>query len=61
MAVDAVYERFSRAQPPSFDGALDPLAAEEWISRIELIFYMMQIFDQEKVSCDVFMLNKADP
>ena len=58
MTLEAVYERFRRAQPPSFDGTPDPLAAEEWISRVELIFDMMQISDHEKVSCAVFMLNK---
>ena len=58
MTLEIVYERFRRAQPPSFDGAPDPLAAEEWISRVELIFDMMQISDHEKVSCAVFMLNK---
>ena len=58
VTLEAVYERFRRAQPPSFDGAPDPLAAEEWISRVELIFDMMQITDHEKVSCAVFMLNK---
>ena len=58
MNLEVVYKRFRRAQPPSFDSALDPIAADEWMSRIELIFDMMQIFDNEKVSCAIFMLNK---
>ena len=58
MTLEAIYERFHMAQPPSFRGATDPIDVEEWMSRIELIFDMMQISDREKVSCVVFMLNK---
>ena len=58
MTFKAVYKRFRRARSTSFDGVPDPLVVEEWITMIELIFDMMHISDQNKVSCVVFMLNK---
>ena len=61
MTLEAVYERFRRASPPSFDGSPDHLAVEELISQIELIFVILQISDYDKVSCVVFMLNKDAP
>ena len=37
---------------------MDPVVAEEWISMIEKIFEFVQIEDEDKVKCAVYMLRK---
>ena len=51
-------ERFMKRNPPIFEGAVDPAVAEEWVSMIEKIFEFVQIEDEEKVKCVVYMLRK---
>ena len=41
-----------------FEGTVDPAVAEEWVSMVEKIFKFVQIKDEEKVKCDVYMLRK---
>ena len=41
-----------------FEGTVDPTVAEEWISIIEKIFEFVQIEDEDKVKCAVYMLTK---
>ena len=41
-----------------FEGTIDPAVAEEWISMIEKIFEFVQVEDEEKVKCDVYMLRR---
>ena len=41
-----------------FEGTVDLVVAEEWISMIEEIFEFVQIKDIDKVKCVVFMLRK---
>ena len=47
-----------KKNPPVFEGTVDPAMAEEWISMIEKIFEFVQIEDEEKVKCVVYMLRK---
>ena len=37
---------------------MDPVVAEEWIRMIEKIFEFVQIEDEDKVKCIVYMLIK---
>ena len=37
---------------------MDPTVAEDWISMIEKIFKFVQIEDEDKVKCAVYMLRK---
>ncbi|XP_075473295.1 uncharacterized protein LOC142541938 [Primulina tabacum] len=53
------YDVFRRMNPPEFVCGADPLVALEWIKSLEAIFDYLKFTDQEKVSCDVFMLVKA--
>ena len=39
-------------------GTVDPTVAEEWVSMIEKIFEFIQIEDEEKVKCTLYMLRK---
>ena len=55
---DPVYEHFRKLHPPPFEGGVDPMEAEEWMSAIESIFELMQLEDQAKVSCATYMLKK---
>ena len=47
-----------KRNPPVFKGTVDPAVAEEWVSMIEKIFDFVQIKDDEKVKCIVYMLRK---
>ena len=47
-----------KRNPPVFEGTVDPAVVEEWVSMIEEIFEFVQIEDEEKVKCDVYMLGK---
>ena len=51
-------ERFMKRKPPVFEGTVDPVVAKEWVSMIEKIFVFLQIEDEEKVKCVVYMLRK---
>ena len=51
-------EQFLKRNPPVFEGTVDPAVAEEWVSMIEKIFEFVQIEDEEKVKCIVYMLRK---
>ena len=47
-----------KRNPPVFEGTIDPAVAEEWVSMIEKIFEFVQIEDEEKVKCAIYMLRK---
>ena len=47
-----------KRNPPLFEGIVDPVVAEEWVSMIEKIFKFVQIEEEEKVKCVVYMLRK---
>ena len=47
-----------KRNPPVFKGTVDPTVAEEWISMIEKFFEFVQIKDEEKVKCVMYMLRK---
>ena len=51
-------EQFMKRNPPVFEGTVDSTVAEEWVSMIEKIFEFVQIKDEEKVKCVVYMLRK---
>ena len=51
-------ERFMKRNPLVFDGTVDPAVAEEWVSTIKKIFKFVQIKNEEKVKCVVYMLRK---
>ncbi|XP_062103719.1 uncharacterized protein LOC133814821 [Humulus lupulus] len=53
-----ISERFSRKNPLVFEGTLDPLMAEEWVSVLERIFDFVAATKREKVICVVYMLRK---
>ena len=47
-----------KRNPPVFEGTVDPIVAEEWVSTIEKIFEFVQIEDREKVKCAAYILRK---
>ena len=51
-------KRFMKRNHLVFEGAVDPVVAEEWISMIEKIFQFVHIEDEEKVKCVMYMLRK---
>ncbi|XP_060957680.1 uncharacterized protein LOC133029209 [Cannabis sativa] len=51
-------ERFRKQHPPEFEGGIDPVVAEEWISRIENILQMLRVDGNDRVMCASYMLRK---
>ena len=47
-----------KRNPPIFDGTVDPVVPEEWISMMEEIFEFVHIEEVDKVNCVVYMLRK---
>ena len=41
------HEKFIKMNPPSFEGAVDPAEAEEWVKEIELIFGVMTMLENQ--------------
>ncbi|KAM6562939.1 hypothetical protein CsatB_022937 [Cannabis sativa] len=51
-------ERFRKQHPPEFEGGIDPVVAEEWMSRIESILQMLRVNGNDRVKCASYMLRK---
>ncbi|XP_062113049.1 uncharacterized protein LOC133824194 [Humulus lupulus] len=56
--MEPLFERFRKQHPPVFEGSIDPVQAEEWISGMERILNMMGVLGNERVVCASFMLRK---
>ncbi|XP_012850982.1 PREDICTED: uncharacterized protein LOC105970696 [Erythranthe guttata] len=53
----AIYERFLRMHPAEFHGGPDPTIGEEWITSLEVIFDYMEMSDQDRIHCSLFLLK----
>ena len=45
-------------KPPLFEGSINPLDAEEWLSTMETILDFMELRDDEKIICATYVLRK---
>ena len=54
---DSAGERFRKLQPPTFDGGVDPIQAEQWIRTTECMLAYAKVRDGDKVLCASFMLR----
>ena len=45
-------------KPPLFEGSINPLDAEEWLSTMETILDFMELNDDEKIICVAYVLRK---
>ncbi|XP_058216825.1 uncharacterized protein LOC131327701 [Rhododendron vialii] len=54
---DTIYGRFKKLGPTEFDGPPNPLDAEEWMKKLEEIFQIMAVTDEQKVLLATFMLK----
>ena len=45
-------------KPPLFEGSVNPLDAEEWLSTMETILDFMELRDDEKIICATYVLRK---
>ncbi|XP_062100189.1 uncharacterized protein LOC133806071 [Humulus lupulus] len=43
--------------PPTFEGKIDPIVAEDWLRSVEAIFDHMELNDRQRVSCAVYLLK----
>lgn len=55
---EPLYERFRKQGPPTFEGGLDALEAEEWMSLIASILDFMKVEGNDRVACASHMLRK---
>ena len=53
-----VHERFMKLDPPMFAGTMNPSEAEDWLKRMESIFEVMQLHDDQRVTLASFMLKE---
>ena len=58
MRQDELYERFRRMKAPDFEGAADPIEADNWLIDIQVILEFMGLTEHEKVLCASFALKK---
>ncbi|GFZ12763.1 hypothetical protein Acr_23g0011480 [Actinidia rufa] len=52
-----LHEQFMKLNPPEFVGAVDPLVAEEWLKKLDAIFEVMEVTDEQKLTLATFMLR----
>ncbi|XP_057497349.1 uncharacterized protein LOC130782069 [Actinidia eriantha] len=52
-----LHEQFMKLNPPEFMGATDPLVAEEWLKKLDAIFEVMEVIDEQKLTLATFMLR----
>ncbi|KAL2475424.1 hypothetical protein Adt_36160 [Abeliophyllum distichum] len=57
--VAVIVELFRKQHPPTFEGSIDLLGAEDWLAGIERIFDLIDCPDPKKVICATFMLKKG--
>ncbi|KAL5557270.1 hypothetical protein UlMin_039506 [Ulmus minor] len=51
-------ERLCKMKPPLFEGTTNPLEAEDWLSTMKTILDFMELRDEEKITCAMFVLRK---
>ena len=51
-------ERLCKMKPLLFEGSINPLDAEEWLSTMETILDFMELNDDEKIICAAYVLRK---
>ncbi|XP_057515024.1 uncharacterized protein LOC130796681 [Actinidia eriantha] len=52
-----LHEQFMKLNPPEFMGATDPLVAEEWLKKLDAIFEVMEVVDEQKLTLATFILR----
>ena len=53
-----LYERLCKMKPPLFEGTTNSLEAENWLSTMETILDFMELRDEKKITCAVYVLRK---
>ncbi|XP_062104087.1 uncharacterized protein LOC133815246 [Humulus lupulus] len=49
--------RDEKQAPPTFEGKVDPMVAEDWLRSIEAIFDHMELNDRQRISCTAHLLK----
>ena len=58
-AVNNTESEFRRLNPPTFEGGVDPIAADQWLRTMERIVEVAKVPEEERVTCVSFMLRGA--
>ena len=55
-AMNNVVSKFRRLNPPTFEGSVDPIAADQWLRTMERMIEVAKVPEEEMVTCVSFML-----
>ena len=56
-AMNNAGSEFRRLNPPTFEGGVDPIAADQWLRTMERMIEVAKVPEKEKVTCVSFMLR----
>ncbi|XP_073024338.1 uncharacterized protein [Primulina eburnea] len=54
---ETAYERFRKMKPEDFHGTTDPFVVEGCIRSLEVIFRYMDMMDDDRVRCTIYLLK----
>ncbi|XP_062104328.1 uncharacterized protein LOC133815510 [Humulus lupulus] len=54
---DEEFENARKQAPPTSEGKVDPIVAEDWLRSIKAIFDHMELNDRQRISCAVYLLK----
>ena len=55
--IEPLYDWFRKQHPPTFEGSIDPLVAEEWLELITSTLNFMGVEGNDRVACASHMLR----
>ncbi|XP_024042657.1 uncharacterized protein LOC112099526 [Citrus clementina] len=56
-AMNNAGSEFRRLNPPTFEGGVDPITADQWLRTMERMIEVAKVPEEEKVTCVSFMLR----
>ena len=58
-AMNNARSEFRRLNPPTFEGSVNPITADQWLRTMERMIEVAKVPEEEKVTCVSFMLRGA--
>ena len=56
-AMNNTGSEFRRLNPPTFEGVVDPIVADQWLQTMERMIKVAKVPEEENVTCVSFMLR----
>ena len=54
---DKLADRVARCNPKVYDGNYDPVVVEEWVRKMEKIFTVVEVPEENKVNIEIYYLT----